>query len=117
MRAHFEHLGNGEYERAYNLFLPSYQGSAGSRWIAQRRAAAPRVNIAFLKPSSNNGSFARISAKVYLRDTVRVAKSDRQCRRFEGTLGARKLNGRWYYSPAENHWSGIPLPSTISECP
>lgn len=117
VRAHFEYLGSGEYQRAFNLFLPSYQSSAGSSWIAQRSAAAPKVNIAILEPSTDDGSFATLDAKIYTRDTARVSGSDRQCRRFEGTLAARKSGGRWYYSPAENSWRGTPLPSATSECP
>ena len=117
MRSHFEHLRDGEYDAAFNLFTPSYQSKASSSWISQRSAADPGVNIAFIDPSSNNGSFATFSAKIYLRDTVNVSGSDTQCRRFEGTLAARKLNGRWYYSPADNNWSGKVLPSSISECP
>ena len=117
MRSHFEHLDDGEYQAAFDLFAPSYQAKAGSGWVSQRSAAHPRVSIAFIEPSSNNGSFATFSAKIYLRDTVNVDGSDTQCRRFQGTLAARKLNGRWYYSPADNDWSPAVLPSSTSECP
>jgi hypothetical protein len=115
--AHFEHLRDGEYQAAFNLFIPSYQGTAGSSWVSLRSTARPGVNIISITPLSNDGTFATMDAKIVTRDNVRVAGSDTQCRRFTGTLAARKQGGRWYYSPGENHLQPAVLPPSNSQCP
>jgi hypothetical protein len=116
IRAHFTYIANGDFEQAFNLFTPSYQAKARG-WVAARSAAQPAVSIAYVGTARISGPSAYVPTKIYLRDTVKVARSDTQCRRFEGTLPLVKVNGSWRYAPTGDDWHGTILPRTISDCP
>ncbi len=116
IREHFTRIANGDLQGAYNLFAPSYR-NAVPRWVAVRSAAQPRVSIAYVNEATITGNTARVPTKIYLRDTYPSNGSDTKCRRFEGELPLVLVSGHWRYAPTGHDWSGVVLPSTISDCP
>lgn len=104
IRLHWEYIAQGEYDAAYDLFYSGYSSSR-SRWVRQKNAAPPDVDIDSIEvadagTASNGDTYVQVA--VITHDPGR----DR-CNRVEGRVRAILEAGSWRYKPAKGKTSSF----------
>lgn len=118
VKRHFEHITDGEYDAAYQLFSSNYKSTVSeSSWTAQPQAAQPYVNVLEAGPTRFVGNgVAYVHVKFFGHDRNDTSRSNTGCNRFVGDVRMVKEGASWRYDPGGNQLVSTALNPSLSAC-
>lgn len=115
LRSHYAAITEGDYERAFGVFHPTYKADrAGMTWIADRQQGRPKFDLETIEidRASQTGDVALLNVGLVVSDT---AGSDQVCRHFRFMAQMENVGGEWTYRPPLGNSSPRELPIGASD--
>jgi len=113
-RWHLQALNEGNAQKAFNYFVPSYRAS-NPDWVSNREQASPTIRIVSIGPVHRTASdSADVDVDFFAQDANPTSGSDTKCREFTGSVHMEKVGSVWRYAPALSHLQSATQDS--SEC-